>query len=223
MCGRYTLRDPSGHRWLDATIVTGLPPRYNVAPSQTVPVIGRDRDGAWVTRLARWGFRPRWLPVDRKAPINARIESAPDKPLFRAACARGRCLVPADGWFEWQAVERGPKQPYFFHRDDDGVFFFAGLGARDADDRPTLAILTTDADAEAARVHPRMPAVLGGDDRARAWLEAAEAGEALAAARAGPPALRIDPVSRHVNRPEHDDPGCVRPVDAGGNDGADRA
>lgn len=221
MCGRYTLRNPTGHRWIDPQIAGGLPPRYNIAPGQQVLTLGHDREGERVTRLALWGFQPHWLPGGRRAPINARIEGAAERPLFRRACVAGRCLVPADGWFEWQAAEAGPKQPFLFHRPDDGLFFLAGLAARDANDRPTLAILTRDADGRCAPIHPRMPVVVPSDDAAAAWLEEptpADAIDALAGGDAG--ALAIDPVSRRVNRPENDDPACVRvqgeQPDAGG-------
>ncbi len=219
MCGRYTLRNPTGHRWIDPQIAGGVPPRYNIAPGQQVLTLGRDREGERVTRLAVWGFHPHWLPAGRRAPINARIEGAAERPLFRRACAAGRCLVPADGWYEWQTADSGPKQPWLFHRPDDALLFFAGLAARDENDRPTLAILTRDADARCAPIHQRMPVVVPSDEVAAAWLEAetpADAIEVVAAADAG--ALSIDPVSRRVNRPENDDPACVRvQTEAAGN------
>jgi putative SOS response-associated peptidase YedK len=213
MCGRYTLRHPTGHRWIDPDVAGRLPPRYNIAPSQQVPVVGRDREGARVTRLALWGFHPHWLPEGRRSPINARLEGVAERPLFRGACARGRCLVPADGWYEWQAADNGPKQPFLFHRGDDAVFFFAGVAARDAEGRTTLAIVTREADAQSRTVHERMPVVLGDEAAATGWLDAPDAASAVAgadAANAG--TLRIEPVSRRVNRPDNDDPRCVDPV-----------
>ncbi len=214
MCGRYTLRSPTGHAWIDPQVAGGLAPRYNIAPSQQVPVVGRDREGQRVTRVAAWGFHPHWFPADRRSPINARLEGVAQRPLFRGACAHGRCLVPADGWFEWQAADGGPKRPFLFHRADDAVFFFAGIAARDAEGGTTMAILTREADARAAFVHPRMPAVLADDAAAAGWLDAASGEEAVAAAAAsGARELRIDPVSRRVNRPDNDDPRCVQPLD----------
>ncbi|MFW5970157.1 MAG: SOS response-associated peptidase [Halofilum sp. (in: g-proteobacteria)] len=211
MCGRYTLRNPTGHPWIDPEIAGGVPPRYNIAPGQQVLTLGRDREGERVTRLAHWGFHPHWLPAQRRSPINARIEGVADKPLFRRACAAGRCLVPADGWYEWQARASGSKQPFFFHRPDDGAFFFAGLAARDGAGRPTLAILTRDADPHAAAVHTRMPVVVPDEEAALGWLDAVDASSALSLLTASTPgALAIDPVSRRVNRPENDDPACVR-------------
>ena len=141
--------------------------------------------------------------------------------MFRRACVAGRCLVPADGWFEWQAADTGPKQPFLFHRPGDALFFFAGLAARDANDRPTLAIVTREADARCAPIHQRMPVVVPSDEAASAWLEAvtpADAIDAVAAGDAG--ALSIDPVSRRVNRPGNDDPACVRVQQEGPDDRA---
>lgn len=217
MCGRYTLRNPTGHRWIDPEVAGGFPPRYNIAPSQQVPVVGRDREGDRVTRFAIWGFHPDWLAPDRRSPFNARIEGVAQRPLFRGACARGRCLVPADGWYEWQAAQAGPKRPFLFHRPDDGVFFFAGVAARDGDGRTTFAIVTRDADARSRPVHERMPVVLVDDEAATGWLDADGASAAVAAAQAVVPGdLRIEPVGRRVNRPENDDPRCVEPVTGAG-------
>ncbi|MEF8833604.1 MAG: SOS response-associated peptidase [Halofilum sp. (in: g-proteobacteria)] len=211
MCGRFTLRNPTGHPWIDPEVAGGLPPRYNIAPGQQVLTLGRDREGKRVTRLALWGFHPHWLQSGRRAPINARIEGAAERPMFRRACAAGRCLVPADGWYEWQAADTGPKRPFLFHRPDDALFFFAGLAVRDANDRPTLAVLTRDADARCAPIHQRMPVVVPSDEVASAWLEAATPADAIEAVAAADAAtLSIDPVSRRVNRPENDDPACVR-------------
>lgn len=217
MCGRYTLRDPRGHRWL-AEVPDDLgAPRYNIAPSQDVLVAGRDAEGERVVRSARWGFRPRWLSSDRRPPINARAETAASTPMFRSAFRRGRCLVPADGWYEWQARERGPKQPYFFHRPDDGVFFFAGLAATDAEGRRTMAIVTTDANAVAKPVHGRMPVVLPGDDAAAAWIDPDTAQSTLADLLAPAPdaATAAHPIGRAVNRPDNDGPQLLEPVAAG--------
>ncbi len=217
MCGRYTLRNPRGHPWL-AEVPGGLgPPRYNIAPGQDVLVAGRDAEGARKVASARWGFRPRWLDADRKAPINARAESAPDKPMFRSAFRRGRCLIPADGWYEWQPRDSGPKQPHFFRCPDDRVFFFAGLAATDADGQRTMAILTTDANAVGKPVHGRMPVVLPDDDTANTWIDPAAEASTLEGLL-GPlqdELVEAWPVSRAVNRPDNDRPDLVSAVEAG--------
>lgn len=219
MCGRYALRNPTGHRWIDPEVAGGFPPRYNIAPSQQVPVVGRDRDGERVTRAAVWGFHPHWLAAHRRSPINARLEGVAERPLFRAACTRGRCLVPADGWYEWQAADTGPKRPFLFHRFDDAVFFFAGVAARDAAGQTTFAIVTREADAQSRAVHARMPVVLGDEAAAGGWLDAPDAAAAVAAAGSSPAGtLAVEPVSRRVNRPDNDDPRCVQ-VLGGDTDG----
>lgn len=215
MCGRYTLREPRGHRWLAEAPGNLAIPRYNIAPSQQVLVVGRDAEGKRVVRPAIWGFRPHWFATDRRAPINARAESAARKPMFRGAFRSGRCLVAADGWYEWQGRDQGPKQPYLFHRPDDSVFWFAGLATTDSDGQRTMAILTTDANEIARPVHPRMPLMLADDEAATTWLDPEAAQSALQDLLAPPPDARLDayPVSRAVNRPENDQPEVVQPIE----------
>ncbi len=214
MCGRYSLRNPRGHPWLAEAPGDLGPPRYNIAPGQHVLVAGRDADGKRKVAMAHWGFRPRWLDASRRAPINARAESAPDKPMYRRAFRRGRCLVPADGWYEWQPRDRGPKQPHFFHCPDDRVFFFAGLAATDAEGQRTMAILTTEANTVGKPVHARMPVVLANDDTAAAWVDP-EADAVGLRALLGPvpdEAIETWPVSRAVNRPDNDRPELTLPL-----------
>jgi len=219
MCGRFARRDPDpapfpefSHHWPQ------LPPRFNVAPSEEVLVL-RVADGAPCAGLARWGLVPRWLkdpaasPV--KAQINARSESAAVKPFFREPFARSRCLLVADGWYEWRR-EGGAKQPWFFHRADEGPFTFGGLWSAWSDaagDHPTCAILTTRPSALAARIHDRMPVLIAAAERQR-WLDPAtprDEVQALCAPAAGEE-LVVHPVSTRVNSPRHDDPECVAPV-----------
>ena len=212
MCGRYTLRNPRGHPWLADAAHELERSRYNIAPSQSVLALGRDREGVRRVRAATWGFHPEWLPENRRAPINARAETAATTPMFRRAFARGRCLIPADGWYEWQAREQGPKVPWFFHRPDDGVFFFAGLATRDREHQTRVAILTTDANETARTVHSRMPLMLADDDAAGAWLDPRADLEKLSTLLQPPPSDLVEahPVNRRVNKPENDDPGCVQ-------------
>lgn len=221
MCGRFTLRNPRGHAWLAATPDELGAPRYNIAPSQPLVAVARDREGRRVVRGVDWGFRPKWLTGNRKAPINARAEGLADKPMFRRAFAAGRCLIPADGWYEWQAQEAGPKQPWFFHRPDDGVFWFAGIAARDADGRANAAVITRPSAVAFAAVHERMPAVLRDDDAAAQWIQPNAAREQLLELlMPGSPKPRDDalglemvPVSRAVNRVSNDGPELVKAVE----------
>lgn len=225
MCGRYTLRNPEriptpaellerfGRDHADEAAGL-LVPRYNIAPSQRVLVVGRDAAGEQALRPATWGFRPRWLSAERKAPINARAETAPDKPMFRGAFRWGRCLVPADGWYEWQARDSGPKQPYFFRGADDAVFWFAGLAATDAAGARTMAILTTDANRVAQAVHGRMPVVIADDEAACVWLDPDAAKSTLRdlLAPARDDLVETNPIDRAVDRPQNDGPELVRPL-----------
>lgn len=218
MCGRFVLRQPS-HPWLHDLPPELERPRYNIAPSQWIAAVGNDRAGDRRVRPALWGFRPPWLDERRKAPINARAETVATAPMFRRAFARGRCLIPADGWYEWQAQDGGPKQPQFFHRRAEGLFWFAGVATRDGEGRTTAAILTVDADETARAVHPRMPLLFPDDETAAAWIDA-DTGAATLRDLLRPPeigALEYVPVSRRVNRPENDDARCIAAADEGGS------
>lgn len=217
VCGRYTLRYPERIptpaevlEWVDERQRREfegaglLAPRYNIAPSQRV------------LRAAAWGFRPHWLPADRKAPINARAETVADKPMFRGAFRKGRCLVPADGWYEWQPQPRGAKVPHFFRRPDDGVFWFAGIEAAGADSERTMAILTTGANATAKPVHGRMPVVLPDDKAADAWTDPDAAASTLRdlLAPAADDLIEAYPIGRAVNKPQNDGPELLVPLTA---------
>jgi putative SOS response-associated peptidase YedK len=207
MCGRFTHRNPDpapfpefSQHWPQ------VPPRYNIAPSTEVLVL-RQVDGEPRAELARWGLRPKWLKDASKAQINARSETAAEKPFFRATFAHDRCLFVADGWFEWRA-EAGRKQPYFFHRRDDGPFTIAGLWTAS-----TCAILTVAPNPLAARVHDRMPVLVGEAERQR-WLDPTtprDQVQALCRPWTGDD-LEVFPVSTRVNAPRHDDPECIAPV-----------
>lgn len=215
MCGRYTLRKPRAHPWLEhAPELEGIEPAFNIAPSRRVPVVGRNADNERIAGLATWGFHPRWLPADGRSPINARAETVREKPMFRGAFRKGRCLVPADGWYEWQQRESSPKQPYFFHRPDDALFWFAGLATTNEAGERTIAILTTDANEVSKAVHPRMPVVLPDDEQAATWIDPAADEAALEQLLLPLPDDGIESyaVSRHVNKPENDDADCVEPV-----------
>jgi len=214
MCGRYTLRDPSRHPWLRDCPGELALPRYNIAPSQPIPVVGRDREGRQVCSAARWGFRPRWMDSSRRDPINARAETVAERPMFRRAFERGRCLVPADGWYEWYKPGKGPAVPYFMHLPEQRPFAFAGIATRDGAGDRTAAILTAPAHGDAHEIHPRLPLVIADDGQARAWLEA-EADPALVERLMQGLAqipIELYPVSRRVNRPDNEGPGLIEPA-----------
>jgi putative SOS response-associated peptidase YedK len=205
-------------------------PRYNIAPTQDILVVRNDpTDGRRRADMMRWGLIPSWSkdPKPGSGPpmINARSETLAEKPMFRSAVRRRRCLIPADGFYEWQQATSGPrgkKQPYFIHRPDDGPFAFAGLwetwtrpseSASDAD-RLTIescTIVTTEANAALSELHERMPVVLAPCDY-DTWLDPkAEDPQTLKhlMVPCGEDELVTEPVGTHVNRVANDDPRCV--------------
>ena len=229
MCGRFAFNFtwPEIHALLELTTPLDQPPdfiapRYNAAPTQDLPV-ALDADGRRTLRIMRWGLVPSWAK-DRAIGnrlINARSETARDKPAFRAAFASRRCLVPATGFYEWKRPERtgGRKQPYFIQLLDARPFAMAGLWEHyvDPDGEPltTFTILTTVPNDLVAPLHDRMPVILhpGAYDR---WLDPTERDtDALTAMLAPYPAerMRAHPVSTRVNTPANDDPGCLQPVE----------
>lgn len=176
MCGRYTLyhdeEDLTALFDLDAFPVT---PRYNVAPTQHVPIVRADADGRRERLTARWGLIPAWVkdPAAFKTLLfNARSESIAEKPSFRDAARRARCAVPASGFYEWKTLENGQKQAWYVHRRDGAPLVLAGLYAVRAQGEPhaSATILTTDPNPTVARLHDRMPVVLDPADLQR-WLD----------------------------------------------------
>lgn len=236
MCGRYAsfqgdqdlldafLIDPA--HGLDADAVAAWRASWNVAPTQPVRIVverparteSADAPPVRSLRLARWGLVPSWAkdPSGGARMINARAESLADRPAYREALTARRCLVPADGYYEWSAVTARRKQPYYLRAADGGVLAFAGLyefwrdRSRPVDDPGrwlvTCAIVTTAATGEMADIHDRRPAILprGAWD---AWLSpGTSAGEALDLLRGPSPQLAWHPVSTAVNAVAHDGP-----------------
>src|SRR5438105_4104407 len=163
MCGRYTLTDPAQLPLRFDVVVaedTALP-RYNIAPSQPVPVVVETPEGRALQQM-RWGFQPAWASPDpkRPAPINARAETLLERPLFRGSVARRRCLIVADGFYEWQDVGQRAKQPVYIRLRDGGLFAFAGLYADGGEGPATCAIITTAPNEVIRPIHNRMPAIL---------------------------------------------------------------
>ena len=176
MCGLYSFRkSPEETRRLFSYIEQPeFPPRPHVAPGGPIAIVLEDR-GIRHFHLVRWGFVPSWAKEVKpgRPLINARSESALGKPTFRNAMKRRRCLVPADGYYDWKG-EPGSKQAYFIHQPDDGLFAFAGLweswmGA-DGSELDTACILTTGPNRVVAEIRDRMPVVIHPEDFA-AWLD----------------------------------------------------
>jgi putative SOS response-associated peptidase YedK len=250
---------------IERDMVTGdLEPDYNVAPTKPVYAVltrgergsgpaGSDpatalhetaqrpeRGVARELRVVRWGLVPSWAkdPAIGSRLINARVETVDSKPSFRSAFAKRRCLLPADGFYEWLSVEqqgKARKQPYYIHRADGGELAFAGLYElwRDRsapDDHPqawlwTAVIITTSAEDEVGRIHDRMPMIIdpgGWDD----WLDPANTGTAAARALLAPASasgLVSYPVGTDVNYVRNNGPALIEPLapQAGGNGHAD--
>lgn len=220
MCGRFSLSAPP-EALVRAFALEGCPPltpRYNVAPTQAVAAVVPAEGGGRALRWFRWGLIPHWAQAPSLGArlINARAETVASKPSFREALRRRRCLIPADGFFEWQATAHG-KQPIHFRRPDGAVFAFAGLWARWTGPEGTIescAVLTTRANARVRPYHPRMPVILDPEDYAL-WLDRAVEDPEPLCARLRPcpeDALIAYPVSAVVNDPRHDAPECVAPL-----------
>jgi putative SOS response-associated peptidase YedK len=229
MCGRFTLTIED--RELIAALL-GVPledvddswqPRWNVAPMQEHWIVrpaggGEDRELARAT----WGLVNNW-DRDRNGAarqINARAESLEERPAYRDAFRTARCIVPADGFYEWTG-ERDTRRPFWFHRPDDGLVLFAGLYAEaqlPGELRPTttFTIVTTAASGAVGQIHDRMPAILEGEQAADAWLDRGQSAADLRALLrpASHDALVARAVSRRVNSVAVDDPGCLVEAEA---------
>ena len=222
MCGRYSLTTaPEALRRLfDFDTTPNLQPRYNIAPTQSVPVVRPAANGGRELAMLRWGLIPSWAKeaaIGNKM-INARSETVAEKPSFRSAFRHRRCLVPADGFYEWRR-EGEIKQPYRIGMKGGAAFAFAGLweswpGTDDDDAVETFTILTTEANRRLGPIHARMPVILA-PDAYDAWL-AAESGsrdDALGLLRPFAEApMAFYRVSTRVNSPRNDDPDCLAPI-----------
>lgn len=221
MCGRYSITKPvEGLRQLFK--FTGPPPnlrpRWNVAPTQEAPVVRRTKDGQRELRMLRWGLVPYWSKDISGAArmINARGETVAEKPAFREALKVRRCLVPVDGFYEWETLGDKPtKQPLLFSMADGQTFAFAGLWERwrpkeGGEPIETFTIVNTAANSMMARYHDRVPIVLAPEDYAT-WLDPGADPRPLLKA---PPSewFAATRVSTRVNNVRNDDEGCVAPV-----------
>lgn len=211
MCGRYFLHNeklPVADLFADgwAWEITDFPAsgRFNLAPSQTLPVALKQAD-RHVIQPRTWGFAPGWLKDSAKAQINARAETAHEKPMFRKAVRSSRCLVPATGWYEWRMLD-GKKQPYALAAADREPVMFAGI-----EENGSFAIITTEAIPALVHVHHRMPRVLSPVEQAQ-WL-ADDADAAIKLLGSKPRgAFAAWPVDRRVNSPRNDDVDCIKPI-----------
>jgi len=224
LCGRYSLTTaPEALRRLfEFTNLPNLAPRYNIAPTQQTPVVrpASDSEGRELVML-RWGLIPAWAKDASfgARTINARADTVASKPSFRDAFAARRCLVPADGFYEWR-TEDGRKQPFRIGMKGGAPFAFAGLWERwtppeGGETIESVTIITTDANDKLRPIHGRMPVILDPADYG-AWLdrapEGAEAERMLGPYPAEPMAFYR--VGTRVNNVRNDDPTCIEPLAA---------
>jgi putative SOS response-associated peptidase YedK len=234
MCGRYVSPEQAAieRAWrIGRATGTPLARRFNVAPTDPVPLLVKDRSGVLTLGTARWGLIPHWWKQEKppKLSFNARIEEAVSKPMWKDAMRQGRCLVPAEGWYEWRLVEQTDpqtgeiaqaKQPHYIRRTDARLVAFAGLfswtrkpGA--AEPLLTCAILTTAATGALAEVHDRMPVVVP-DGAYDQWLDRALSDPAQATAlvrEQSPDAFIHFAVRKLVNSTRNDGPELIEPLD----------
>ncbi len=216
MCGRYTLIQTGdlGERFGAPEVPDGLRPSFNAAPGQDLPVV--TGGGPHKVEVMRWGLVPSWAKDPRIGykMINARAETAAEKPSFRASFKSRRCLVPASGYYEWKR-EGGKKQPYYFTVKGEDLFALAGLWAEWRDENgnalQSFTILTTEPNALAAGVHDRMPVILGREHEA-SWLDGNTAPKVILETLQplDPERMEAWPVSARVNSPHHNDPVLIQ-------------
>jgi putative SOS response-associated peptidase YedK len=221
MCGRFTLIVDGERLAALWGWTTRLPihPRFNIAPTQDILAV-RLVDGVPAPVMLRWGLVPHWAkdPSVGTKMINARAETLLERPSFREAFQRRRCLIVADGFYEWQQAPG--KQPFRIHPADGGMLTFAGLWERwtgtSGETVESCTIVTTTANAALAGIHHRMPVIIAERDRAR-WLDVSvPVGEVADLLRPAPDdLLATTPVSRHVNSAANEGPECLAGADAG--------
>jgi putative SOS response-associated peptidase YedK len=225
MCGRYRLsrRKQIVEEYFDtASDAEDWTPRFNVAPTQPVPVIRQNpKEPVRELSLMRWGLIPSWAtdPAAAARMINARSETAATKPAFRDALKSRRCLIPADAFYEWMRTGK-TKQPYCFEVGEGELFAFAGLWDRWKDPSgswvKTCSILTTTPNSITAPVHDRMPVILDPDSY-DLWLDPGMKDVSAASDLLKPfdaRQMRCFPVSNRINSAVNDDPECCQPVES---------
>jgi len=214
MCGRTSLYAPQEVvvERFDARPTRPLRPRYNVTPGQEHAVVRNDAHDE--IRFPTWGLVPRWADEFGGGHVNARAETLAEKPSFRAAYDQRRCLVLADGFYDWKETPLG-RQPYRFELADAAPFAMAGLWERwsppDGEDRTSFTVVTTEPNDVVADVHHRMPVVLAPDEEER-WLHGDERERAAVLDPYPADEMRAYPVSKRVNDPANDSPAVVEEV-----------
>jgi len=220
MCGRFVITSPPAalRQIFSYLEQPNFPPRHNIAPTQPIPVVIVE-NGVRHFRLMRWGLLPAWVKDPRKFSllINARSETVAEKPAFKNAIRRRRCLVPADGYYEWQGSAK-PKRPYFIHRRDGQPIGLAGLAETwvgpNGEELDTVAIVTAAASADLSVLHHRVPVTIHARDFAR-WLDCGDdSAEGVMAMMIAPQEGEFawHEVSTRVNRVANDDAQLILPI-----------
>jgi len=219
MCGRYTLRTPTNvlaERFEIEESPSSLIPSYNIAPTQEIAAVVEEDDKRKL-EMFHWGLIPSWAkdPAIGNKMINARAETVHEKPSFRSAFKKRRCLILADGFYEWQKTDSG-KQPFYIHMKDGSPFAFAGLWEtwKNGEEIRSCAIITTEANDLMGEIHHRMPVILPPENY-DLWLDPDfDEREPLASLLRPYPdeAMEAYSVSRRVNKPSNDEPGCIEPA-----------
>lgn len=225
MCGRFFLKATPAEvtDFFDVPVRDNFPARYNIAPTQPVAMIRQSVNRSREYALARWGFIPSWAKADylkklaSRPLINARAETVADKPTFRSAYKRRRCLVPANGFYEWK-TEKDGKQPFCFEQENAALFAFGGLWETavdpDGGELDTLTLLTTEAGKDVEFLHHREPVVIA-REHFSVWLEADERDIGMLddLLRAAPPGTwSARAVSKAVNSVRNDGPSLIEPI-----------
>jgi putative SOS response-associated peptidase YedK len=222
MCGRFVITSPPAalRQIFGYLEQPNFPPRYNIAPTQPIPVVIVEH-GARHFRLMRWGLIPAWVKDPRKFTvlINARAETVREKPAFKNAIKRRRCLIPADGYYEWQASATR-KRPHFIHRRDGEPIGLAGLAETwigpNGEELDTVAIVTAPAGPDLAALHHRVPVTIEPNDFGR-WLDCSDddADRVMALLTAsGEGCFVWYEISTRVNRAANDDAQLILPITA---------
>lgn len=222
MCGRFVITSPPAalRQIFGYVEQPNFPPRHNIAPTQPVPVVIID-NGVRHFRLMRWGLLPAWVRDVSKFAllINARAETVREKPAFKNAIRRRRCLIPADGYYEWQSSGQR-KRPYFIHRRDGAPMGLAGLAETwigpNGEELDTVAIVTAPASADLSVLHHRVPVTISADDFER-WLDCRDDSAESVMALLAPPRegeFAWHEVSTRVNSVANDDAQLILPIAA---------
>ncbi len=222
MCGRYAATLPPEMMVELFKLLNRIdyPPRYNIAPTQPIPVIW-EQEARRTVQLVRWGFVPGWVKDPREFPmiINARAESLAEKPSFRDAIRRTRCVVPASGYYEWMKGPDGKKRPYYITLENDEVMAFAGLystwSGPQGEEVDTAAIVTVEPNLEISSIYDRMPAILRGEQAIDDWLNTRDVSGRDAMKLAAPPpagAMKYHPVGKAIGQATAEGPDLIRPL-----------